>query len=87
MSVARTVAHDKQRGNWYHYPCRLCPGNGELEAADGFGKECSVCKGWGSYWIHKPSGVVAAYPGGPFLGRWADWWDFSDIVSQWERRL
>ena len=32
-------------------------------------KECPDCDGTGNIYRHIKSGVLAAYPGGPFLGR------------------
>jgi hypothetical protein len=52
---------------WTRYECH-CAG-GEFEGADGYPKPCWRCKGWGHYWKHAASGVLAVYPGGPFIGR------------------
>ena len=43
--------------------------SGEVEGRDGRWRECPSCKGWGRVWKHKKSGVLAEYPGGPFLGK------------------
>lgn len=32
-------------------------------------KECGNCNGTGSQAIHLKSGVIALYPGGPFIGK------------------
>ena len=42
---------------------------GEVEGRGRYWRECPKCKGWGRFWKHKESGVLAVYPGGPFLGR------------------
>ena len=34
-----------------------------------FPEECENCGGSGSNWIHKKSGAIAAWPGGPFIGK------------------
>ena len=54
-------------------PCSNCGGYGVVSVYshndfEGPG-ECSSCDGRGNIFIHKKSGVMAAWPGGPFLGK------------------
>ena len=51
--------------DWIKYDCGCCGGilwGGE------YPRDCGECLGSGVYYKHK-SGMVAMYPGGPFLGR------------------
>ncbi len=47
---------------WKYINC-FCAGGTNCD-----GYECGVCAGWGAYYKHIKSGVLAIYPGGPFLG-------------------
>lgn len=51
---------------WEQVSCGCCAGVewGGLEP-----RECRDCRGNGWYFRHTPTGVLAMYPGGPFLGR------------------
>jgi hypothetical protein len=58
---------------WKSIRCFCCYGTGMVSdygcGEDFYGpKECDMCAGNGKYWKHK-SGVIAQYPGGPFLGK------------------
>ena len=69
---------DKQNKKVYHKPrpsawrgwevldCGCCNG---IEWGGEEPIECSSCNGSGKYFRHTKSGVLAEYPGGPFLGR------------------
>jgi hypothetical protein len=52
---------------WYKLDCGCCNGlrwGGEEPI------ECSECGGGGFFYLHRKSGVIAQYPGGPLMGRW-----------------
>lgn len=78
------MAHwDAQQGKIIHWPeesvegypdweIEDCGCSGGLEWGGEYPTECRTCKGGGVLYHHKPSGVRALYPGGPFLGRWKD---------------
>ena len=54
------------RPDWVEIDCGCCAGTmwgGE------FPRECETCGGAGTLFFHKPSRVLALYPGGPFCGR------------------
>ncbi len=59
--------------NWKYINCGCFGGlqlGGESLRSGGESlRECPNCKGGGSYFRHIKSGVLAEYPGGPFLGR------------------
>lgn len=57
---------DPDSPEWIWRDCTCCAG---IEWGGESPRECGTCKGWGSYAIHAPSGAVAQWPGGPFLGR------------------
>jgi len=46
-----------------------CGCSGGLEWGTEEPTECSRCNGSGMIWKHKKSGVLAQYPGGPFIGK------------------
>lgn len=53
--------------NWQEEDCECCGG---LEWSTGYEpRECDNCAGNGRIFRHIPSGVLAQWPGGPFLGR------------------
>jgi len=54
------------RRGWYQVDCGCCCG---IEWGGEEPRECTNCNGTGMYVWHKPSGALALYPGGPFLGR------------------
>lgn len=57
---------DPEFPNWVREDCGCCAGikwGGEEPI------ECNNCAGSGYVWRHKQSGVLAQWPGGPFLGR------------------
>lgn len=51
---------------WEYIDCGCCGG---LQWGGESPRECLVCKGASFYFRHIKSGVLAEYPGGPFLGR------------------
>lgn len=51
---------------WIIINCGCCSG---IQWGGEYPRECTHCDGTGSTWKHKKSGVLACYPGGPFLGR------------------
>jgi len=51
---------------WWLIDCGCCGG---LRWGGDSPKECTSCRGDGFLAWHKKSGVLAEYPGGPFLGR------------------
>ena len=51
---------------WKHMECGCCAG---LEWGGEYPRECKLCGGSGSLYIHVKSGVLAQYPGGPLAGR------------------
>jgi len=50
---------------WTEIDCTCCNG---LEWGGEYPRECSYCNE-GTLFRHEASGVLAQYPGGPFLGR------------------
>ena len=55
----------EDRPGWEEIDCGCCNG---IEWGGESPTECSDCKGGGVYFRHIKSGVLAVYPGGPFLG-------------------
>jgi len=51
---------------WWYTDCGCCNG---VEWGGDSPRECKSCNGSGSLALHKPSGRIAHYPGGPFVGR------------------
>ena len=51
---------------WLEIDCGCCNG---LCWGGEYPQECPDCNGEGRYFRHTKSGVLAEYPGGPFLGR------------------
>jgi hypothetical protein len=51
---------------WVYIDCGCC--NGIMWGGD-YPVECDSCMGSGFQCLHKKSGALALYPGGPFLGR------------------
>lgn len=56
--------NDAERPDWLIIDCGCCAGVTWF-----YGSECGNCNGSGHYFKHKKSGVLAQWPGGPFLGR------------------
>lgn len=57
---------DEQHPGWIREDCGCCGGlmwGGEEP------RECRDCGGAGVIWRHEQSGTLAAWPGGPLLGR------------------
>ena len=50
---------------WEDVDCGCCGG---IQWGGDYPRECGDCKGASHYARHKESGVIALYPGGPFLG-------------------
>lgn len=57
---------DIQKTGWKYVDCHCCNG---IRWGGEYPVECSYCKGAAFYFKHIESGVLAEYPGGPFLGR------------------
>lgn len=59
--------------DWRRERCWRCDGYGLVSGWAGVDfagpKECDACHGGGFVWLHLPSGSLAVYPGGPFVGR------------------
>jgi len=51
---------------WERVDCGCCSG---IEWGGEYPKECRTCGGTGGIALHKRSGLLAHYPGGPFCGR------------------
>ena len=51
---------------WEEVDCGCCGG---IQWGGESPRECNDCEGSGRYCRHIKSGVMALYPGGPFLGR------------------
>ncbi len=49
---------------WERVDCGCCNG---IQWGGEDPRECNNCNGSGSYCRHKKSGVMAMYPGGPFV--------------------
>lgn len=66
---------DKRK--WRTEPCPGCSGFGvvaryTLGGSDFDGpEECEDCNGSGVQWVHRRTGTIAQYPGGPLMGRHA----------------
>ena len=63
---------------WRTLRCTDCNGHGIYDSWNGEEmviQDCQTCGGGGRNWV-TPSGVVAQYPGGPFLG--------SGARAEWE---
>ena len=52
---------------WERVDCGCCAGL-EWSVAASYPRECDDCMGTGWRCVHKPTGTVALYPGGPLLG-------------------
>ena len=65
--------HYWQARGWSRVACGSCGGHGmvsDYSTGDFEGpKECDDCGGGGAYWVHRESGLVALWPGGPWRGR------------------
>ena len=57
---------DPEHPNWWAVDCGCCNGIswGGCEPM-----ECDTCRGGGYLMVHRPSGVIAEWPGGPLNGR------------------
>lgn len=55
-----------QYPEWISRDCGCCGG---IEWGGDSPRECRNCGGFGRIAKHKKSGALAAWPGGPFLGR------------------
>jgi hypothetical protein len=51
---------------WEYLDCGCCAG---IEWGGDCPRECRTCGGAGYLFHHKKSGVLAEYPGGPFMGK------------------
>ncbi len=56
----------KEYPGWQEEDCGCCNG---IEWGGEYPRECRDCGGSGIVFHHVKSGVLALYPGGPFLGR------------------
>lgn len=65
---------ERWHANWDRLKCFDCDGHGQVSSYTCGGMdfngpdECQSCGGSGAIWRSK-KGVLAQYPGGPFLGR------------------
>ncbi len=57
---------DDVKPGWEYVNCGCCGG---LQWGSDYPRDCTECDGAGFYFRHIKSGVLAQYPGGPFLGR------------------
>lgn len=57
---------DPEFPGWVRKDCDCCHG---IKWGGEYPIECSSCIGSGYIWKHVKSGALAAWPGGPFLGR------------------
>ncbi len=69
---------------WECIDCGCCAG---LLWGGEYPTECYDCRGAGFFYRHKKSGVLAQYPGGPFLGRegkdyYADLLDEAQLMTE-----
>jgi hypothetical protein len=53
---------------WEYLSCGCCGG---IQWGGDYPRECTCCGGSGMIAIHKPTGTIADYPGGPFRGKLA----------------
>lgn len=53
---------------WRYEKCPDCNGHGLRHVCPGDVEECRTCGYEGRLWV-SPTGRMAVYPGGPFLGR------------------
>ena len=64
--IVRAPPRDsREHPGWEVLDCGCCGG---IQWGGESPRKCEVCKGNGYYCHHKPSGALAAYPGGPFIG-------------------
>lgn len=57
---------DSHYPGWWRTDCGCCGG---IQWGGESPRDCWECKGAGVRWLHKATGTVAEYPGGPLLGR------------------
>lgn len=57
---------DAERPDWWAVDCGCCNG---LQWGGEEPMECRTCNGSGALWVHRPSGVMACWPGGPLNGK------------------
>jgi hypothetical protein len=55
----------KEHPGWEWHDCHCCNG---IQWGGEHAVECKDCAGQGRVAVHLESGVMAIYPGGPFLG-------------------
>ena len=65
MNIANQQLDDQVPG-WEYVDCGCCGG---LKWGGETPRDCDECDGASFYFRHIKSGVLAQYPGGPFLGR------------------
>ena len=71
---------DIERPNWWAVDCGCCAG---IQWGGDEPVECRTCHGSGLLWVHRPSHVIAEWPGGPLNGKaWPSLLDEIDKVSQ-----
>lgn len=61
-----TLVEDYLHPGWYQLWCGCCGG---LEWGGLEPRECGLCRGTGNYFVHRKTGTVADYPGGPLNGK------------------
>lgn len=62
MNQENTQVSDDVKPGWEHINCSCIAG------IRWDGNDCNECGAMGFYYRHIKSGVLAQYPGGPFLG-------------------
>lgn len=75
-----------KKAEWKADVCHLCMGNGRIfrySEDNGFeAKTCPDCGGCGTIFASK-KGILAKWPGGPFVGRYIFAWDEFPCDSAW----
>lgn len=64
--VVKNMEDDNCYPGWEYINCGCCGG---IQWGGDTPRDCLVCDGASFYYKHTKSGVLAQYPGGPFLGR------------------
>jgi hypothetical protein len=59
------IPPEKHSENWIRFDCGC---SGGLRWGGEYPVECYDCEGWGFLYLHVPSGSLAVYPGGRFVG-------------------
>lgn len=69
--TTKRIVHwpDKPIEGYDGWTWRDCGCSGGLQWGGDFPHECRSCGGSGAFAVHVASGLIAAWPGGPALGR------------------